>query len=136
MFSKIWTKQSTKESFNKIEQLKVTKSCEQNIILLRKLDKVLDLATEVNKTGQQILNLKKLIELNQGRTALTKAFTNTRYGVTMWNAAQSEANIEGRQGYTEIKQALIEEYKNANYGQMPTGDELKKIDKFKSEGKI
>lgn len=26
----------------KIEQLKVTKSCEQNIILLRKLDKVLD----------------------------------------------------------------------------------------------
>lgn len=26
----------------KIEQMKVTKSCEQNIILLRKLDKVLD----------------------------------------------------------------------------------------------
>lgn len=27
---------------HKIEQMKVTKSCEQNIILLRKLDKVLD----------------------------------------------------------------------------------------------
>ena len=99
-----------------------------------KLDKVLDLATEVNKTGQQVLNLKKLIELNQGRTALTKAFTNTRYGITMWNAAQSEANIEGRQGYTEIKEALIEEYKNANYGQMPTGDELKKIEDYAVAG--
>lgn len=28
--------------YHKIQQLKVTKSCEQNIILLRKLDKVLD----------------------------------------------------------------------------------------------
>lgn len=36
----------------KIEQLKVTKSCEQNIILLRKLDKVLDvLNNEVEDNG-------------------------------------------------------------------------------------
>ena len=36
----------------KIEQLKVTKSCEQNIILLRKLDKVLDvLNKEVENDG-------------------------------------------------------------------------------------
>lgn len=37
---------------HKIEQLKVTKSCEQNIILLRKLDKVLDvLNKEVQNDG-------------------------------------------------------------------------------------
>lgn len=37
---------------HKIEQLKVTKSCEQNIILLRKLDKVLDvLNKEVEDNG-------------------------------------------------------------------------------------
>lgn len=37
---------------HKIEQLKVTKSCEQNIILLRKLDKVLDvLNKEVDNNG-------------------------------------------------------------------------------------
>ena len=38
--------------YYKIEQLKVTKSCEQNIILLRKLDKVLDvLNKEVENDG-------------------------------------------------------------------------------------
>lgn len=37
---------------HKIEQMKVTKSCEQNIILLRKLDKVLDvLNNEVENNG-------------------------------------------------------------------------------------
>ena len=37
---------------HKIDQLKVTKSCEQNIILLRKLDKVLDvLNKEVENNG-------------------------------------------------------------------------------------
>ena len=37
---------------HKIEQLKVTKSCEQNIVLLRKLDKVLDvLNKEVENNG-------------------------------------------------------------------------------------
>jgi len=37
---------------HKIEQLKVTKSCEQNIILLRKLDKILDvLNKEVDNNG-------------------------------------------------------------------------------------
>lgn len=36
----------------KIEQLKVIKSCEQNIVLLRKLDKVLDvLNNEVQNNG-------------------------------------------------------------------------------------
>ena len=38
--------------YYKIQQLKVTKSCEQNIILLRKLDKVLDtLNKEVENNG-------------------------------------------------------------------------------------
>ena len=37
---------------HKIEQLKVEKSCEQNIVLLRKLDKVLDvLNKEVEDNG-------------------------------------------------------------------------------------
>ena len=99
-----------------------------------KLEKVLDTALDVGRTGEQVLNLKKLVELNTGRNALVKAFDGTRYAITSVNAAQSEGVFEGRQGAVQIREALINEYKNTHNGESPTGTDLKVIEDNANSG--
>ena len=99
-----------------------------------KLEEVLNLARATEKTGKQALNLKRLVELTEGNKALVNIGSKLRYGTALYGSARTESAVEGRDGYYQIKNALIKEYQDNNYGQIPTGEALAKIEKFSLDG--
>ena len=91
-----------------------------------RLDKVLDLARTVGKTEQQIFNIKGLAQA----AAATKLSNGFRYGMNLWGASRTEAGVESRDGYTHVKNELIDDYKLNHYNAEPTGADLEEIENY------
>lgn len=98
-----------------------------------KLDKVLDAAKTLGAAEKTMLNLTKLGEIAKGSMMLEKAATGIRYGLNIYGSARTEAGVEARDGYRQIKESLIEGYKLQNLGAEPTPEALQEIDKYATD---
>lgn len=94
-----------------------------------KVDRVLDLASAVGKTEQQILNIKRLGEIAAG----IKVTNGFRYGMGIYGSSRTEAAIEARDGYRQVKDELIREYKSQNPGKEPIGADLDQIESYATD---
>ena len=91
-----------------------------------KIETVLELAKGLGKTEQQLLKIQKLGNLAQAEKVLNGA----RYGIITWGAAQTEAGVEARDGYRHVKEQLIQQYKDNNFGEEPIGQPLQEIEDY------
>jgi hypothetical protein len=89
-----------------------------------RLDEVLNLASQLGKTEKQILNIKRLGEV----AAATKVMDGARYALNIYGSARTEAAIEARDGYKQVRENLINQYKLENLGEEPTGADAKQIE--------
>lgn len=94
-----------------------------------KVDKVLDLAKTVGKTGEQILNIKRLGEIAAG----TKVANGFRYSMGIYGSSRTEAAIEARDGYRQVRDELLREYKIENAGREPSPSDLAQIESYATD---
>ena len=94
-----------------------------------KVDRVLDLASAVGKTEKQILNIKRLGEIAAG----TKVANGFRYGMGIYGSSRTEAAIEARDSYRQVKDELIREYKSQNPEKEPVGADLDQIESYATD---
>jgi alkylated DNA repair dioxygenase AlkB len=94
-----------------------------------KVDKVLDLAKTLGKSEKQILKIQQLGNLAQSEKVLNGA----RYGIISWGAAQTESGVEARDGYRHVKEELIQQYKDNNFGEEPIGQALQEIEDYSTD---
>jgi len=94
-----------------------------------KVDDVINLAKGLGKTEQQLANIAKI-----GQLAETARLTNGfRYGLSLYGSARTEAAIEARDSYTQIKNELLREYKLNNVGEDPTGEDAAQIERLATD---
>lgn len=94
-----------------------------------KLDKVLDLARGLGKTEQQIFNIKGLAQA----AAATKLSNGFRYGMNVYGSARTEAGVEARDGYRQVRQQLLDQYKLDNLGTEATGADAQEIEDYATD---
>ena len=94
-----------------------------------KLDRVLDIARGLGKTEQQIFNIKGLAQA----AAATKLSNGFRYGMNVYGSARTEAGVEARDGYRQVKQQLLDQYKIDNLGAEPTGADAQEIEDYATD---
>lgn len=90
-------------------------------------DKVSDLMAlgqAVGRTPQQLVQLESLARA----AAATKAMNGTRYALTLYGSAASEAGFEAREGYNTVREELLAAYQREN-GYSATGKELEDIER-------
>jgi hypothetical protein len=94
-----------------------------------KLDKVLDTARALGKSERFIDNLTDL-----GRAAAaTKLNSGFRYGLTIYGSARTEAAVEARDSYRQVRDELINQYKGENGGMEPQGAALDEIEAYATD---
>lgn len=94
-----------------------------------KLDKVLDTARALGKSERFIDNLSDL-----GRAAAaTKLTSGFRYGLTLYGSARTEAAVEARDSYRQVRDELINQYKSENAGAEPEGAALSEIEAYATD---
>ena len=76
--------------------------------------------------GEKLLDLKKLQQVGQ-YTKLTSGF---RYGMSLYGSARTEAAVEARDGYNQVKNELVKQFKEdpLNNGEEPVGKDLQDIE--------
>lgn len=94
-----------------------------------KVDRVLDLAKATGKSGQTLLNIERLGQL----AAAQKVTNGFRYGMSVYGSARTEAAIESRESYREIKEQLTEQYKLDNFGEEPTLEAVQQIEDYATD---
>jgi hypothetical protein len=94
-----------------------------------KIDDVLNLAQTLGKSERQLLKIQQLGQLAQSQKVLNGA----RYGIVSWGAAQTEAGVESRDGYRQVKDTLIQNYKDTNFGEEPIGADLQQIEDYSTD---
>jgi len=94
-----------------------------------KLDDLLATANMLGKTEKQILNLKSLAYAAEA-TKLTNGF---RYGLSMYGASRTEAAVEARDAYRQVREDLIGQYRQKNSGVDPTGADLEEIESYATD---
>ena len=92
----------------------------------QKVDKVLDQAITLGKTGQQLLRIEKLGQL----AAATRLTKSAQYAYSLYGASRTEAAIEARDGYRQVKEELTRQYKETHYGEEPTASDLVEIENY------
>lgn len=78
------------------------------------------------ETGEDVLNMSRLKTLAN----LTKIRDGGRYALNLVGAARTEAGVEARDGYRQVKEELIKQYKLEHLGEEPTGADLQEIEDF------
>ena len=91
-----------------------------------KVENVLELARTLGKTEKQLLKIQQLGQVAQAEKVLNGA----RYGIISWGAAQTEAGVEARDGYRQVKETLIQQYKNTHNGEEPIAGDLQEIEDY------
>jgi hypothetical protein len=91
------------------------------------LEKVLATGKIVGAT--ELLAAKNLAQL----AAATKVANGFKYAAGVFGSAQTEAGVEARDGYRQVKQQLIKQYKLDNTGVEPTGEDAAEIEKYATD---
>jgi hypothetical protein len=90
------------------------------------IDKVLDIANEAGVVGKSILSAEKLAQA----AAYTKLTNSFRYGAGVIGSAMTESGVEARDGYRQVKEELLNQYKLENPGEEITADASKQIEDY------
>jgi len=87
---------------------------------------LLEQASKEGVTGAKLLDLKKLQQIGE----YTKLTTGFRYGMSLYGSARTEAAVEARDGYNQVKSELIKQFKEdpLNNGAEPFGKDLEDIE--------
>jgi len=94
-----------------------------------KIDDVITLAKGLGKTPQQLMSIEKLGQL----AAATKLGNSARYALGIYGSARTEAGVEARDGFIQVRDELINQYKLENYGQGPSGADLAEIEQYATD---
>jgi hypothetical protein len=94
-----------------------------------KIDDIITLAKGLGKTPQQLMNYEKLGQL----AAATKLGNSARYALGIYGSARTEAGVEARDGFIQVKNELINQHKLENYGQEPSGADLAEIEQYAAD---
>ena len=89
-------------------------------------EKILDIAKAAGAGQKALLNAESLARA----AAYTKVTNGFRYGTSLVGSAMTEAGVEGRGSYEEVKKTLLENYKLDNPGQDITAEEAAKIEEY------
>lgn len=92
----------------------------------RDVDKLLDAARFAGKTTEEVLSLQRLV----GAAKLAQINNGLRYGLTLYGSARTEAAVEARDGYRQVKEALIDQYKSEHLGEEPDAIAISEIEKY------
>lgn len=92
-------------------------------------EELLQLGRQAGRTGEQLLDLKKLANA----AAATKLSNGAKYAINLYGATASEAGFEARDGYNTIREDLIKSYQNEK-GYSPTGKDLQDIESYARAG--
>ena len=68
-----------------------------------------------------------------GKSLIKEGMDGFKYGLSLYGSSRTEAAVEARDGYRQVKDELINQYKFENFGQAPTGQALKEIDDFATD---
>jgi len=90
------------------------------------LEKTIELGQGLGKTANQILNVERLGQL----AASTKVGNGFRYAAGIYGSAQTEAGVEAREGYREVRDKLLEQYRIDNLGADPTPEAAAEIEDY------
>jgi len=90
------------------------------------VDKVLDIANEAGVVGKSLLSAEKLA---QG-AAYTKLTNSFRYGAGLIGSSMTEAGVEGRDGYRQVKEELLKQYELDHPGEELTAEASKEIEDY------
>lgn len=93
------------------------------------LEKTLDLARGAGVATEELLNIKNLGEIAAG----VKLGTGFKYGMALYGSSRTEAAIEARDGFKQVKENLLEQYKINNVGKEPTGADLDEINEYATD---
>lgn len=97
-----------------------------------KAEELLALGRAAGRTGEQLLDLKKLANA----AAATKVATGAKYAISLYGSTVSEAGFEARDGYNSVKQDLLQAYQREK-GYSATGKDLEEIEKYaKASGNV
>jgi len=91
-----------------------------------RLEETLTLATALGKTEKQLLNIQRLGEI----AAAQRVNSGFRYGLNVYSSARTESGVESRDGYRQVKEELINQYKLDHLGEEPKGVDLDEIDRY------
>src|ERR1044072_4855310 len=88
-------------------------------------EELLALGAAAGRTGEQLLDLRRLAEAAQA----TKVANGAKYAIGLYGATVSEAGFEARDGYNTVKQDLLQSYQREK-GYSATGKDLEEIEKY------
>lgn len=91
-----------------------------------KVDKVLDIAKAAGAGQKALFGAEALAQA----AAYTKVANGLRYGTSLVGSAMTEAGVEGRGSYEEVKKTLLENYKLDHPGEDITAEEAAKIEEY------
>jgi len=91
-----------------------------------KLEETLTLAKSLGKTEKSLLNIEKLAQMS----AATNISDGFRWATSIYGSARTEAAIESRDGYKQVKDTLTKQYQLEHGGDAPTGEDQKQIDDY------
>lgn len=98
------------------------------------VEKVLAGAMKAGVGGKALLDIAKLGQIASGQANILKAVNGARYAVNLYGASRTEAGIEARDGYRQIKEDLVKQYKMDNLGAEPTATDLVEMNKYATDG--
>lgn len=90
------------------------------------LEKALSVAKTVGASEKALLGMARL----EQAAAYTKLTDGFKYGMSLYGSARTEAAVEARDGYNQVKNTLTEQYKLEHLGQEPTGEDAAKIEEY------
>lgn len=94
------------------------------------VSKVLEAAKATGIAGEELLNVTKLAQIAKGGQLLDKAANGSRYALSLYSSSAAEAGVEARDGYRQVKENLIKQYKDEHLGEEPIGSDLEQINKY------
>ena len=94
-----------------------------------RLDDIMATATLLGKTEKQMLNMKNLAYAAES----TKLANGFRYGLSIYGSARTEAAVEARDAYRQVRKDLIDQYRATNNGQDPVGADLDTIESYATD---
>lgn len=93
------------------------------------LEKVLKIGTQVGAAAEAALSVKKLAEVAAG----IKVLNSAQYMMNIYGSARTEAGVEARDGYRQVKEDLLNQYKLENLGADVTPEALQEIDDYATD---
>ena len=93
------------------------------------LEKVLALGTHLGKDTEALLNVERLAEL----AAATKVTNGLKYGLSILGSARTEAGVESRDGYRQVKETLLQQYRLDHPGEVVTPEALHEIESYATD---